>query len=192
MIEIEKVFDSEEITKLSSLIGEIWDHYGSVESIAPGYMESPAYLSAGEMELALKVSASEVEIGDDFEIFTSIGVATADGGLEAARKEGQVFFQGKGEVVREVYIVKEVLRETYQGTPTFEANIDSGLAIVLESIVIGIVKRGFHGDDFVVSTASTIDLLGFYDSAREWDQTLDLSHDFGRSLVQIGSIPSSK
>lgn len=180
-------FDAKALELVQSLIGRTWVHFASAEAIASGYIEDPAYLSAGGINVAMTISASEVAIDDDFEIFTSVEITRTDEGFSTARGQEHVFHQGHGEEVRDVFIVEEFLKGAFRGATRFEATVDSGLVIVLDSMALGIVKRGFHGEDFVVSQAQTIEALEFHDSLGEWPQTLDDSYDYLRRLVRVSA-----
>ena len=173
---------------LRGLEGAIWEGYGSIWPTANGFLESPAFLVTNSCRLSIGTVTEYFDIdGEEFS-FSSVQISEAGSELDRARNEGNVYYQNRGEQINQVLIVRETLRATYEGDPFFEVDVDFGIVLVRSKSVIAIAKRGFHGSDFVVSSAPSISELEFFDSSKEWSQSLMMHYEFGRELIKIDDL----
>ena len=97
-----------------------------------------------------------------------------------------VFFDGKGERVVSVSVIREELRVVAEGRETFRLLSDSGVVIALESMVIAIRRRGVDGFDFVVNRAPSVAELEFYPTDLDWPTNLGVTYEYARHLIHVG------
>jgi len=188
MTTITRHIDSGGLEDLRGLEGAIWEGYGSTWPTANGFLESPAFLVTNSCKLSIGTATEYFDIDGDVFSFSSVQISEAGSELDRARNEGNVYYQNKGEQINQVLIVRETLRATYEGNPFFEVDFDFGIVLVRSKSVIAIAKRGFHGDDFVVSSAPSIGELELFDSSKEWSQSLMMDYEFGRELIKIDDL----
>lgn len=188
MTKVTRHFDQSDIKRLLALVGTNWSCLGSEWPMTNNLMEPPVFVASEASDLSLSAVQEYFDVdGDEFSV-SSVCISGAGSELEKAKKNGNVYFQGKGEKIREALVVRETVRATFQSVPFFEAEIDFGVVFVLENSVIGISKRGFHGEDFMISRASSIEELKFFDSAIEWSATLMTQYEFGRKLINVSEL----
>jgi len=179
------------LERLNALEGTLWESLGSVWPMTNGFLEAPVSVASDSCNLALNTVLEYFAVDDDEFSFSSIRIDKSGSEFDQSRRDGNVYFHGKGEPIGQILVVRETLCATYQGNTFLEADIDFGVVFVLENSVIGISKRGFHGEDFVVSRASSIDELQFFDSAKEWSQSLMVRYEFGRKLFKVSELLSA-
>ena len=173
------------LNHLAQLVGTRWECVGTPGIVIKNLITCPALIVTSEITVALTIQDNEVLVGGEHQTLTQIIEIEPDGNVEAAKKEGLVFFHGKGERVTSVSVIREELREIAEGEETFHLLSDSGVVIALESMVIAIQRRGFDGFDFVVNRASSPAELENYPTDRDWPMNLRVTYEYARHLISV-------
>ena len=173
------------LNHLAQMMGTRWECVGTSGTIIKNLITCPALIVTSEIAVALTIQDNEVLVGGEHRTLTQIYESEPDGNVEAAKKEGLVFFHGKGERVTSVSVIREELTEIAEGEETFHLLSDSGVVIALESMVIAIQRRGFDGFDFVVNRASSPAELEYYPTERDWPMNLRVTYEYARHLISV-------
>ncbi len=170
---------------LAQLVGRRWECVGTPGTVIENLITCPALIVTSDTTVALTILDNEVLVGGEHLTLTQINEVEPDGNVEAAKKEGSVFFHGKGERVTSVSVIREELRESGEGEETFHLLSDSGVVIALESMVVAVQRRGFDGFDFVVNRASSAADLEYYPTDRDWPMNLRVTYEYTRHLISV-------
>ncbi len=176
--------DPELISSLTSIVGERWDSVGTANRIIGDLITCPALLVTNLSTVAITILDNEVFIGGEYETLTQVARTTVDDSLKKAQKQGTLFFHGKGEQVTSVHIIREELVKISGGIQQFKVSTDSGVVVCLETMVLALQRRGFHGFDFKLLRAPTLEEINFYPSEFEWPLNLNVTYEYSRNLIQ--------
>ena len=173
------------LNHLAQMMGTRWECVGTPGTVIKNLITCPALIVTSEITVALTIQDNEVLVGGEHRTLTRIDEIEPGGNVETAKKEGSVFFHGKGERVTSVSVIREELREFAGGEETFHLLSDSGVVIALESMVVAVQRRGFDGFDFVVNRASSPAELEYYPTDRDWPMNLRVTYEYARHLISI-------
>jgi hypothetical protein len=178
------------INDLVMLMGATWDSVGTSNRIigdleAGDLLTCPALLITDQHSVALSIDDNEDLVGGDYETLTILKAVPIGESIKKARKQGTLFFHGKGERVRSIHLIREEVTQISNGTPTFQISSDSGVVIALESVVIRLQRRGLDGFDFLLAQAPSLDEVSFYRSDQGWPMSLTVTHEFRRDLIPL-------
>lgn len=185
------------IRHLAQLEGKRWECIGTPNKLIAGLevgdlITCPAILSTEDMAFAFSIQDNEDLAGGDYRTLTIIQEEGVGDSLEKARKQGTVFFHGKGERISSVALIRESLVQSADGEERFRISSDSGVVISLESTFIVLQRRGFGGFDFIVSRAQSREGLRCYPTEDAWPMSLRVRNEYERAIipVNLGATPA--
>jgi sulfur relay (sulfurtransferase) DsrF/TusC family protein len=188
MIEFNRFIPTSELRTLAGLIGLPWEYYGSEWPKTENFIEAPVIVESGSLQLALTITVDELDVDEDLVDVSFVTVEPLTHSVSKSLRNGNIYFQGKGETVENIYIVRESLGETHMSNRRFVVNTDCGVVIERSDSALSLTTRGLAGEDFVVSEAKSVADLTFYNTLREWSDTLMTSFDFQRTLIPVGEL----
>jgi hypothetical protein len=171
---------------LAQLVGRRWECVGTAGTVIDNLITCPSLIVTSDTTIALSILDNEVLADSEYQTLTLIEEVEPGASVDAAKNQGLVFFDGKGEQVVSVSVIREELREIAEGRETFRLLSDSGVVIALESMVIAIQRRGVDGFDFVVNRAPSVAELEFYPTDLDWPTNLGVTYEYARHLIHVG------
>ena len=153
-----------------------------------GFVDAPVLLVADTLKLVLGIEDEWVDIEDDEFHLSYAEISPFQPPWTNRKRSSYAYTHGQGERIEDVLVVRESLCQTWNGVISFEINVDCGIITVRTGSATSIVKRGFHGEDFFVSEASSVEDLKFYDSLKEWHEFGAARYEFSRTLIPVGDL----
>jgi hypothetical protein len=191
MAEFHRFFEPSALEALASLKGRNWGGYVSLNSNVQGFVDGPVLLVSDTLKLVLGVEDEWFDIADDELHLSYAEISPFQPPWTNRQRSSYAYTQGQGEGIEDVLVVRESLSQTWNGVISFEINVDCGVITVRAGSATSIVKRGFHGEDFFVSEASSVEGLSFYDSFKEWHEFGAARYEFSRTLIPVGDLLNS-
>jgi len=186
MVELTYFMAPGTLDHLAQLVGRRWECMGTAGMVIDNLITCPALIVTSDTTIALSILDNEVLAGGEYRTLTLTEEIEPGASVDAAKQQGLVFFDGKGEQVVSVSVIREELREIAEGRETFRLLSDSGVVIALESMVIAIQRRGVDGFDFVVNRAPSATELEFYPTDLDWPTNLGFTYEYARHLINVG------
>jgi hypothetical protein len=186
MIETQQILNSDEMKLLASLVGQKWINISSDgltdENFSWSGIRIETEMSA--IEIALEMSALDIDgVIDDY---PCLHVATRNAISPSATKNGKIYFQGKNEIVKEVWILRETIRGSRNNQPEFKNTADILIAILLGSTWTAFARADHFTDAFDICRSHSRETLDLPNSLDEWEENLMDRFDLEREWIQVG------
>jgi hypothetical protein len=162
------------------------ERLASSQPMVNEFIDGPVSIVSDLVTISLDTVSEYVEVERDEFTLTSLKVNQSASTHDQSRKDGYSYFEGAGELIQQVLVLRESMLALYRGKPFLEVEIDSGVVLACAKSAIAISKRGFHGPDFAVTIAPSLSEVEVFDSANEWLQSLSMSYEFGHKLIDVG------
>jgi len=110
--------------------------------------------------------------------------------FEAEKAAGRAFLQHRGEVIREVRLLRETITRILDGEIEWAYETDFGIIFVLEHGAISVSKGSHHDEAIFVNIADSVEALEIPDRSIEWDWDNELGEEYRveRAWVIVGQI----
>jgi len=180
---------TEDIDRLTNLIGKTWDHYGSQTLFNEGT------LAASDMFLA--TSSSSISVLADFVLldfeegtdeFSFLRFENGEIGLTAARRNGNLYFDFRGSQISNVFIIRDTVTMFDQILEDRELVVDSGFVIETTTGSIGICKGSFYMADMFIQKFEANEPIELFDSNNEWESSLHRRFTITRRVLPIDEV----
>lgn len=177
-----------ELEILRALIGQRWSHYGLPAGFPDGERSvMEAFVETEEDLVSFRLELTEMEFEGFPDEYTTFTVCRGSDGLRAARAHGDLYFHFRGNLIRDILIVRDTTRGLAQDLVAFEFVRDVGVVLLLDDGCIGIVGGNPWGQLIRVTHATDRSDLLLRDGADLWDSTLELHHESHREILALTS-----
>lgn len=185
MITSQQILSDKESALLSSMKGHKW-----IDMSGDG-MFNDAFAWVG---IRIETDGPAIQIAFDIEVLNIHGepedypvlhVNESASKSQAAIKEGNIYFHGRGETVSEIWLLREKLDCVSNGTPEFSNTADVAVAIKLENIWISLVRSDHFSDAFMVQRPKSRDEIELPDTLSEWPEDLMTQFELSREWIQV-------
>ena len=182
--------DEPTLNSLKGLIGTTWDSVGTSNMMiadldGSDLVTCPALIACDSSALAFSIQDNEVFVGGDCMTLTILGAVAVGNSLAEARENGTLLFDGRGERVTAIHVIREDLTQVIEGSPRFHLSSDSGVILSLETMFIALQRRGLDGFDFTVRRATSFEDLEFHPTETDWPANSKVSFKSSRILIPI-------
>lgn len=170
---------------LNLLVGSRWNFVGTEGFVIGNLLTCPVLLISERLKLSLELADNEVQIDGFYETLPKVQLHEFAQSVDEIANTGKVFVHGSGEVCTAVFVIRESLTKIRDGAPVAQVVSDSGVVVELETRVIAIQRRGFHGFDFAINEAASLGDLRLFPSEADWPSNLLVKYELKHELVPL-------
>lgn len=185
MKKIPLVLETQQLGLLMELVGQLWDHYGGQAMDRGDYALVEVFIRTDRSALTIVANRVTRDFEGYPEDYSSLSVVGGALGEASATAKGNLFYQYRGSLIKDVLVVRDTLQESFRGKPTFELVSDAGVVFVLDGAYVGVCKGGYFTEDLFISTSKSLEDLRLYDGSGQWDADLDYQYESTRRLIPV-------
>ncbi|CAB4805820.1 MAG: hypothetical protein F2873_08605 [Actinobacteria bacterium] len=170
---------------LASLRGSEWVHLS-------GDMFDNEFLAWDAVRLQCSTSAILIElprevidIGGDCDDYAVLHIRPASSLSAAAERAGSVYYQGRGETVRNIWVIRDTVTGTRTEHPDFTHTADVAVVFGLDTMSTSIQRAGRFSDAFLIRRSPTREELSLPDTEDEWESDLLDQYTVSREWIPI-------
>ena len=182
---LEHCFTSAEMSDLTRVGKTLLDFVGTSGMVMGQIFTCPMFIRSTDQILELVIEDKEELVDGWYETLTKVNVETTQILVDDAVPAGVSLVHAEREWCVAVWVIEEELTKLRNGTAIAKVTSHSGVVLHLEHQWIAVQRRGFHGFDFVVNQASSLEDLVFFESATEFPHNLIVNYEYTRRLIPI-------
>jgi len=120
------------------------------------------------------------------ELYSSIETCEVDKDeLEEARTRGNQYFFNKGEVISEIFLVRDSIEGFNEAKETWQYNSDIGIVLRLESGYVSITRLGYHDEMLQVSYYGELTVANIPRTHGRFESDLHSNFTVKRSFIKV-------
>lgn len=181
-----QILNTEEITNLGQILGSKWVNISGDGLVDADFCVDCVFVNTNSISLRISLDMSPIAIDGEIDDYPNLRIEATSSESEAMRTDGKVFFHGRGEVVQEIYVLRETLLSIRSGENFFENVADICVAIRLENMWISFVRASHFSEVFFVKRTYTRDEIELPDTVEEWGPDLIERYQSTIEWIRVG------
>lgn len=178
-----QLLNDESFRLLASLLNREWRCTSGEFMNSPDFAWERVLLSTNSSSIELALDLHPLNIDGLDEEYPFLSVARHD--VSGSGSGANSYFHGKGETVREVLVLREVLEKVSPSDEAFRNVADIGVFVRLDSLWISAVRATHFVEAFDISYAENISDIGLPDTIDEWDDSLVDQFTLAREWIDV-------
>lgn len=188
MIISEQLMTPDDLAILNSLIGDQWHDIS-----APGLVEDSLSwenirIETDSTAIQLSLELTTTNIAGEPDDYPCLRVALAGPRSESAIRKGRIYFQGKGELIHEVWVRREKFQNLKSGELFFENKADISVAIKLDTFWISFTRAAHFSDTFNIQRTASLEDIEIPDILEEWEADLMQQYESSGEWIRVGGV----
>ena len=188
MIISEQLMTPNDLELLNSLIGDHWHDIS-----APGLVEDSLCWENVRIETAstaiqLSLELTTINIAGVPDDYPCLHVAMAGPKSESAIRKGRIYFQGKDELIHEVWVRREKFQNFKNGELFFENEADISVAFRLETFWTSFTRAAHFSDTFNIQRTASLEDIEIPDILEEWEADLMDQYECSGEWIRLGGV----
>jgi hypothetical protein len=175
---------------LASNVGAIWEFVtGEVLRESPGHLFAWDFALIGtsrqDFRLSIRTFVANLEGQDDD--YGVLEVEPGAGGGEELTRAGNTFLGYQGEVVTEIFVIRETIQHRVLGSVDWELRSDFGLVFKLTRGVFALYMAGHQSDAIEIAYADEVASIEIRGRESSWEFDKEVGEDvtFEHDLVPL-------
>ena len=179
------VLTDAEQSLLASLRGSTWLHLSGDMFDNEILAWESVRLQCSESAVQIELPREVVDIAGDCDDYAVLHIRPASSMSATAEREGSVFYQGRGEKVRNIWLIRDTVYGRRSVEADFQYVADVAIVFELDSMFTSIQRAGRFSDAFMIRRAPTREDLSLPDTEDEWESDLLDQYTVSREWIPI-------
>lgn len=185
MINSRQILTTDEASMLRSLVGQQWENMSSNGMVEATLSWDPIRIATSESAIEIALDLEFYDIYGEPDEYPVLRVRPAGEMSPQAISNGYVYFQGKGQKIEQVWILREKLSNVVNGQVEFQNESDIALSFKLEKTWISLVRATHFSDVFDVWQSTERDAIELPDTVSEWEDDLFDQFELAREWIHV-------
>jgi hypothetical protein len=172
MIITEQILDATEVELLSSLASAIW-----VDISGDGLTDKDLCWESIRIETSVKsielsFALEVIDIAGENDDYPWLHIREASEKSPKAIKDGRIFYHCRGQVIEQIWVLRQTLTGIRLGKDFFENTADVSVAFKCEDTWISFTRAAHFSDVINIQRTNSIDEIHIPDVLDEWEADL--------------------
>ena len=142
-------------------------------------------IQTSEGPLHLTATSEELDFEGYSDDYVSLSIDQTENGRLDAIKAGNVFYFGKGEQIREIWVARDTLTAFKDGTVAYCYRSDAGLSFRLDKLWVTCIKASHRTEAIAITYADIRESEDLPNLGDQWEDDLVDSFTYERQWIQV-------
>ena len=180
-----QILNERDIENLGALVGQTWINISGDGMVEANMSFDPVRIETSESTIEIALDLEEIQIVDEPDEYPIFRVRPAHEISEMAISSGYIYFQGRDELISEVWILRESLTNFQNDEIHFENTADIAISFKLTNIWISTVRATHFSDVLDIHYSSSKEEISLPDTLDEWEADLIDQYELSREWIRI-------
>jgi len=117
--------------------------------------------------------------------YTAFAVENSTGPSRLAQERGNIYFQGQGQTINEIWIIQDSVHAIKDDQPFFDFVTDRAIVFKLDNLWLVISKGSLWSEAIYIAHATSRDSVSLPAQDEEWPSDLLERFEFDREWIQL-------
>jgi hypothetical protein len=185
MIISHQILTPRELDLLASLHGDTWVDISSRGMFDRDLAWTEVRIETAKNAIALILQLEIADLYGEEDEYPHLHVKPANEKHPDSVREGTIYFQGRGEPINQIWILRETMSCTHNGQLNFKNTADTAISFQLATMNISFIRATHFSDVFLVQHALSKEEIELPDSLSEWEEDLLDQYELTREWIQV-------
>ena len=170
-------------------LGQRWTGIGGTKMPQPNFSWTELFVATESSNLRFFVEMIPRNFEGESTEYPELKLESPPAGFITAVAAGKAYFQGRGEKICAIWLLRDSVRCTEASTAQFEFVVDVGVVFQLETDCVAVTVASFVSDGLSVLRADCRENLEIARLEDFWQSELTIRYDYSRQWILLAGNP---